>query len=337
MIATRAQTVSVIIPVYNVESHLEVAVDSVVNQTYSHFELILVDDGSTDRSSVICDSLSKSNARIRVIHQKNSGVSVARNTGIEAASGKYITFVDADDTLMPDALDTMVGLLEKDKVDCVRTRCVTLQKNKLSILRERTELGVYNNDHIQQLRSAIATGDMMGYSWLLLIKRDILIKKCVRFPVGISIMEDAWFYLDLLKSIKSISISDAITYNYVIHDTSASHSTLINGFEDKVESIVKVNKFMAQNNFSAAEIAHINAVHSSNIASLLMVRGDRASMSSVRDMLNTVSNNPGVLAMYTKASTQYLGPYHRIATWAVIGDHQFAVRLLKYVRKVSGK
>lgn len=93
--------VSIIVPVYNVEEYLRECVDSVLNQTYSDVEVILVDDGSTDQSGNICDEYAKMDSRIKVIHKKNRGVSSARNTGIETASGERIIFVDSDDCIHP--------------------------------------------------------------------------------------------------------------------------------------------------------------------------------------------------------------------------------------------
>ena len=89
--------VSIIVPVYNVENYLKVCVDSILNQTYENYELILIDDGSTDTSGLICDSYANSFDKVRSFHQKNSGGSASRNLGIEKANGEYITFIDSDE------------------------------------------------------------------------------------------------------------------------------------------------------------------------------------------------------------------------------------------------
>ena len=91
--------VSIIIPIYNSEQYLGKCIDSVLKQTFTDFELLLINDGSTDSSGKICDEYALKDARVRVFHKENGGVSAARNTGIKAAKGKYVTFVDADDTL----------------------------------------------------------------------------------------------------------------------------------------------------------------------------------------------------------------------------------------------
>lgn len=104
--------VSIIVPVYNVEAYLSQCVDSLVNQTYPHIEIILVDDGSTDASGRICDEYAQRDTRIRVIHKSNGGVSVARNTALSVASGYYVMCVDSDDWIAIDTLEKSIGILE---------------------------------------------------------------------------------------------------------------------------------------------------------------------------------------------------------------------------------
>ena len=105
--------VSIIVPIYNVEKYLKKCVNSIINQTYKSLEIILVDDGSPDRSGALCDRLAEKDSRIRVIHKANGGVSTARNAGIEAATGEYICFVDSDDWLPENAVWDLLSLSEK--------------------------------------------------------------------------------------------------------------------------------------------------------------------------------------------------------------------------------
>ena len=111
--------VSVIIPVYNVEKYLAECVDSVLGQSDTDYEIILVDDGSTDSSGVICDAYAQKDARIRVIHQSNGGLSAARNTGLKAARGEYVYFLDSDDYIEPHALARLVAKAEQEQADVV--------------------------------------------------------------------------------------------------------------------------------------------------------------------------------------------------------------------------
>lgn len=111
--------ISVVIPVYNVEKYLAQCVDSVLDQTFQDFEIILVDDGATDSSRAMCDEYAQKDARIRVIHQPNGGLSAARNTGLSAASGEYIYFLDSDDYIEPTALADLVSAVQQEQADVV--------------------------------------------------------------------------------------------------------------------------------------------------------------------------------------------------------------------------
>lgn len=111
--------VSIVIPVYNVEAYLEECVESVLNQTYQDFEIIFIDDGSTDRSGEICDNYARKDNRMRVIHQANAGLSAARNKGIDVAKGQYIYFLDSDDIIIPETLELLVEIAESEQSDVV--------------------------------------------------------------------------------------------------------------------------------------------------------------------------------------------------------------------------
>ncbi len=116
--------VSVIVPVFNAEKYIRVCLDSIQMQTYKDYETIIVDDGSTDASGSICDQFAERNQRFQVIHKKNEGLICARKTGIMAAKGHYIAFVDADDWIDADFLETNIGRMEQVDADIVAAGCV---------------------------------------------------------------------------------------------------------------------------------------------------------------------------------------------------------------------
>ena len=109
---------SIIIPIYNTAAWIPACIESIINQSFSDFEILLIDDGSTDGSGVICDMYTKTDSRIRVFHKKNGGVSSARNYGLDKATGEWIYFVDSDDELLPDCLRIMTGYI-RDDIDIV--------------------------------------------------------------------------------------------------------------------------------------------------------------------------------------------------------------------------
>lgn len=130
--------ISVIVPIYNREAYLETCIQSIVNQTFANLEIILVDDGSTDHSSQICDKWAEKDSRIQVIHKSNGGASSARNAGLRKASGEFIGFVDSDDYIEPSMYETLYDLLHEStvKVSCCSICCVyengIREKNELS-------------------------------------------------------------------------------------------------------------------------------------------------------------------------------------------------------------
>lgn len=111
--------VSVIVPVYNVEHYIHRALDSLLNQTYPHLDIILVDDGSPDKCPQICDEYARKDNRVRVIHKKNGGLSDARNVGLDIATGEYITFLDSDDYILPDTVEKFLRTAHEQNVDVV--------------------------------------------------------------------------------------------------------------------------------------------------------------------------------------------------------------------------
>ena len=122
--------ISVIVPIYNVEKYINRCIDSIIEQTYTNLEIILVDDGSTDNSGSICDEYAKKDNRIKVIHKENGGVSSARNVGLDTAIGQYITFVDSDDYIEKKYCEILLKTLKKQKADCVACGYNRIYKNK---------------------------------------------------------------------------------------------------------------------------------------------------------------------------------------------------------------
>ena len=125
--------VSIVVPIYNVEKYIEKLICSVVAQTYSNFELILIDDGSPDESGKICDQYANKDPRIKIIHKDNEGVSAARNDGIKIAKGKYITFIDGDDWIEPDFTAYMLNLIENKDSDMAMTDRIFTTRDRKQI------------------------------------------------------------------------------------------------------------------------------------------------------------------------------------------------------------
>lgn len=237
---------SVIVPVYNVERYLSECIDSLIAQCFQDFELLLIDDGSLDNSGLICDKYAEQNKRIRVFHKKNEGVSSARNYGIEHASGKWITFVDADDFVGIDFLKGLYypifnGLI----VDFVHGGCSNFWNGKSVTVNQSYDYYV-GNDKGKLFSS------FRGLAVSKLFKTEIIRENGLMFDDNMKIAEDMAFTMDYLHYVDSYAFVETTCYYYrQDNDNSATHtnnhlsySIARKGFIHLFESTVSyVNQF----------------------------------------------------------------------------------------------
>lgn len=208
--------VSVIIPVYNVQDYVEKCLNSVMNQTLKNIEIIVVDDGSTDRSPSIIDEIAKTDERIRVIHSENGGVSAARNKGLDIARGRYIGFVDSDDYIEPDMYEKMVAVAENNNCDIVQCAFFSGDIDPNNI--EREKAGLYN-----RRQALVGSLNVVGGSvWNKIYSSGTL--SGVRFREGLNMGEDRVFAIDSYLRCNSLAVIEDILYHYVLRDGSAVHT-----------------------------------------------------------------------------------------------------------------
>lgn len=266
-----AQIVSIVVPIYNAEHHLNRCISSLIDQTYEEIEIILINDGSLDGSLDICKKFEEKDPRVIVLSQPNGGVSSARNLGIEAASGDYIAFADADDTMQPHAIQSMLFELESSQVDVVRMKCER-EVDGLIFPEKTIGSGVYRDEAIVSVIEAIVTGKMSAYMWLLLIRADKIPAE-VRLSTELQLMEDTCFYVDLLQRIRSIKVSDTITYTYVANERSATRNP--KKFIRNAENILAVNRrfnfLLAGENY----LQDMNASHVRLISNIVFILGSQ--------------------------------------------------------------
>ena len=213
---------SIIVPIYSVEKYLPICIDSILNQSETNWELLLVNDGSIDNSGDICDAYAKKDARIKVIHKKNEGVSIARNIGIDVASGKWIVFVDSDDFLLPSHLEDFKIDLYQDVDLIVQGLEYYDQRSEsfFSPIRFSNNLITDNN-----LKEEIKKNKLLksGYPVAKAYKTELLKKKGIVFDTRISYHEDHIFVLNYLNECHKILLSDSLSYKYRYFH---SHTTL---------------------------------------------------------------------------------------------------------------
>ena len=244
MSESAAPAVSVIVPVYNIETHLKACLNAVLAQTFTDFELILIDDGSTDGSARICDETAASDARVRVIRQPNSGVSRARNAGLDAAKGAYIAFVDSDDIIVPTYLEKLVSAAETYHTDLVLCGFSRFRPDaEQQYLIGPIPIGLYRSmREFVQLYGEGRT-NMFGVSiWAKLYRASIIRENNIRFDPEISYEEDCNFNADLLPHCQTAAVVGEALYRYRQMDESLSKSYrpdtfhfLIHGFHRRCE------------------------------------------------------------------------------------------------------
>ena len=220
--------ISVIIPVYKVERYLPRCIESILRQTYSNFELILIDDGTPDRSGIICDRYAEKDSRIRVIHKENGGVSTARNAGIDAAKGEWVTFVDSDDWVQENYLEVLTSPLGVDDYDMT---IGVLEWRAISRKIQEYEGYSINIGEASQIERALNCSELLG-PWLKLFSLNIIKNNSMRFSKGIALGEDAIFVAKYLKHCKKIYMTGKAIYCYNwLNNTSVTKRSPY--FEDK--------------------------------------------------------------------------------------------------------
>lgn len=210
------QKISIIIPVYNAERFIRRCLDSVQNQSYRDWECIIVDDGSKDSSPAICDEYAKTDSRFKVIHKENGGVSKARNTGLEQASGDWVTFVDSDDELILDALKYFAEGMERyPKVSVLRGGHRTVTPTAIGKDRQAEEW-IYTESHADALNISEETW-CSGFMWSTCFRKDIL--EGVQFDNSITWCEDHIFTYQCMLKANEIVFVPHVVYIYYLDDT----------------------------------------------------------------------------------------------------------------------
>lgn len=208
--------ISVIVPVYNTEKYLGRCVDSIINQTYTNLEIILVDDGSPDNSPAICDEYAKKDQRVKVIHKENGGLSSARNAGLDIAKGDFISFIDSDDFINRDMYKVLIDALGDSDIASVQFKTVkddVIADDKQNI----TTKTVYGLDYLKN----ICIRTMSETVWDKLFKRDLIGK--LRFDKT-RLNEDFLFLSQILLKNPTVCCVDFVGYYYFVRAGSISRS-----------------------------------------------------------------------------------------------------------------
>lgn len=210
--------ISIVIPVYNVEKYLKRCVDSVRNQTFSDIEIILVDDGSTDKSGYMCDEFANKDLRIQVIHKANGGLSDARNAGLKKATGRYVLFVDSDDSIDRETCEQFIRAIELKNADIIVGNARKIHRDSI-IKMSHTDTNQRVRSGKEYLEIELENNTMYMAAWMNLYKREFLISKELWFKKG-RLHEDEEFTPRCFLKATTVLGTPIEFYNYFIRENS---------------------------------------------------------------------------------------------------------------------
>ncbi|WP_190973828.1 glycosyltransferase family 2 protein [Bifidobacterium reuteri] len=241
---------SIIVPVYNVKPYLDECIHSLVAQTYTNIEVILIDDGSTDGSGAICDSWSTQDSRIITVHQTNQGVSVARNTGITMSTGKYIVFVDSDDLVSEALVEKCIRTISSTGNEIVMYKQLRTTEDGTPLYDAPSNLfpDVTGKQSIPGIEATrlILQGRLFSMPFFFLAKRELYIRYNIRFPIGRTMMEDVGTVYKIYCRARTIDLIPEVLYFYRDHSSSAiNNSRNVNCIICNIDNLDEMSEFIS--------------------------------------------------------------------------------------------
>lgn len=277
--------ISVIIPLYNASKFLHSLISKIIKQTFDDWELILVDDGSSDDSLAICNKFASIENRIKVFHQSNQGPSVARNLGIESARGEWITFIDSDDDIF-DSYFESIYKATNDDVDLVYTGYLIKSKNDITVFTYQTQTYI----GIEQIKTVIAKTEILHRCspWGKFFRRKVLLENNIRFNSKLWHSEDRLFLYDYLLHIKGIATTSVLGYIY-----DSSTVTSLKNKKNTVEMILYRQRAIQEAALELSEFYNLNNEEFYHIGKHLIIlllsafEGIYYQLGNNKDSLNT--------------------------------------------------
>ena len=237
------ELISVIVPVYNSEKYLSHCIESISKQSYSELDIILVDDGSTDNSEAVYKQWAEKDSRIRVIVKGNEGAARARNTGILAARGELVYFVDSDDYIEPDMLSTMYEIMKRESSDCVISSFRYVTEDGTELPWYTPQLSKYQTmSGIEAARIFLTTFDIEGFSWNKLIRKKLIQNYDICFDESKTSYEDMFGIFKIVLCSDRVSFYNARPYYYRQHDVSCVHTMSLRKIEDYKNTILQISE-----------------------------------------------------------------------------------------------
>ncbi len=243
--------ITIIVPVYKVEKYIHKCINSIINQTYTNLQIILVDDGSPDRCGEICDEYAKKDSRIEVIHKKNGGLSDARNVGIRRAKGKYIGFVDSDDYIKEDMYENLSNYIEENQADVAICNFYDVIDGKDIIKNANNGTEEYNK--LEILKEILLDNKIQSYAWNKIYKRELF--DGIEYPLGRK-YEDIGTTFYILEKCNKVIVSGKPEYYYLTREDSIVHNNSEQTIMDYVDLVQQRYDYI-QKKYKELEIYNI--------------------------------------------------------------------------------
>lgn len=314
-------TISVIVPIYNAEKYLHRCIDSILAQNFTDFELLLIDDGSTDNSGFICDEYAQKDRRIRVFHKKNGGVSSARNLGLDNAQGEWITFVDSDDWIE----NSLWSSAQIPETDLIVTSYIDIRVNNNIILDDIIWQNIEASRYLE-----INIGDnLFRGPWAKLFKRVIIEQNHLRFYEKMSLGEDTVFVRQYLLHIESLHTSSHSFY--VVSEI----SSLSNAFVTVEDAIYAINSLFdalelveGRKNIDVTDVK-LNDVRFYLIRAIKYIIKKNVSINKKKEDLSKLLGNKNVQRLVSDSS--YIHKGTRRIIFDVLSKYKFYTLLTLYI------
>ena len=288
------QLISVIVPVYNAEKYLNDCLRSIAKQTYGNFEVILINDGSSDKSESICLNFCKLDSRFNYYCQQNSGVSAARNNGIDIASGVFITFIDSDDFWEPKYLEILYNTIISDNYDLVCASFRSVYKNGRHISSKLPRYIINSADELIAICYQTNMTIILGSCWGKLYRTSLVKQNSIVFPVNLKYYEDNIYNLQIFSKIKSAILIPDVVYNYRINNDSVSHKFTFKDLEDLLFMLkCRQEYFCRLNNFNIINFANFSIV--SIFSSIRMILKSQPTYHKKVLIVNSILSNESVV------------------------------------------
>ncbi|MDE6407528.1 MAG: glycosyltransferase family 2 protein [Anaeroplasmataceae bacterium] len=299
--------VSVIMPVYKVEEFVGKTIESVLNQTYKNIEFYAVDDGSPDKSGEICEEYAKKDERLIVLHQTNAGAPAARNSAIKLAKGKYLYFIDSDDFIDPEMIETMVQYAEENELDLVVTgfKMEYFQSGKDITYETKSPHRIYELEEFKKEAHLYLNNSLLSLPWNKLFKNEIIASNNLTFPN--TKWDDHHFNMDYLMHIKNIGFLEITMYHW--YRSRKGSETMINYsdpnmFKKRVEHFEHIVKlYQVWNYMDEMTRTSINSYFAGRIIQCVqeLVDNRKLTKKEKKDRIKEILNHPLVIEAFKDA------------------------------------